>query len=90
KGGIVAVENLVLGGEWHPKGWNGIEECRFIPHPHLSLEELQGLNPDSERGRACQLWVFGSISPSMPWDRVRVEHGGDDDARLTWQPRPSD
>eukprot|EP00913_Durusdinium_trenchii_P013519 g12691.t1 len=50
KGGIVAVENLVLGGEWHPKGWNGIEECRFIPHPHLSLEELQGLNPDSERG----------------------------------------
>eukprot|EP00435_Cladocopium_sp_Y103_P010927 s23_g2.t2 len=56
KGGIVAVENLVLGGTWHPNGWNGIEGCRFIPEPSLSLEDLQSMAVDSDRARACELW----------------------------------
>ncbi|CAE7213031.1 unnamed protein product [Symbiodinium natans] len=56
KGGVVAVENTVLGGIWTPEGWNGIPDCRFIPNPHLSLSELEALDPNSERGRACTLW----------------------------------
>ncbi|CAE7563115.1 unnamed protein product [Symbiodinium sp. CCMP2456] len=56
KGGVVAVENTILGGSWTPEGWNGIPDCRFIPDPHLSQSELEALDPDSDRGRACALW----------------------------------
>ncbi|CAE7336210.1 unnamed protein product [Symbiodinium sp. KB8] len=52
KGGVVAVENTILGGTWTPEGWNGIPDCRFIPDPHLSQSELEDLDPDSDRGRA--------------------------------------
>lgn len=48
-----------LGGTWHPKGWNGIEGCRFIPEPcfgAVSSRAIMG-GMDSAWGERTKLWV---------------------------------
>ena len=68
----MAVENTVLGGMWSEDGWNGISGCRFVPNPHLSLDELADLDPGSERGLRFTLRLRPAPARTITMDLINM------------------